>query len=303
MRILVSGGSGFIGSFVCERLRRSGHQVVTLTRRTDPPPGAIRWQPEDGGLDPVAVEGFDGVVHLAGENIGAGRWTAARRQRILGSRRHGTRLLAATLAKATHRPAVLVSASGVNFYGDRGDEVLTEDSPTGAGFLAEVCRQWEAATEPASDADIRVCRLRTGMVLAADGGALARLLLPFRLGLGGRLGSGKQWMSWITRDDLAAVIERTLADPSLAGPVNAVSPGSVTNREFSTVVGRVLGRPAILPAPAAALRLALGAMADELLLASQRVAPARLTATGFTFVDDSLEPALRRLLGRPAPAA
>jgi uncharacterized protein (TIGR01777 family) len=175
VRLLVSGGSGFIGSFVCERLRRSGHQVVTLTRSTDPPPGAINWRPEDGGIDAAAVEGFDGVVHLAGESIGAGRWTAARRHRILGSRRHGTRLLAATLANAAQRPAVLVSASGVNYYGNRGDEVLTEDSSTGAGFLAEVCRQWEAATEPASDVGIRVCRLRIGVVLAAEGGALGRL--------------------------------------------------------------------------------------------------------------------------------
>ena len=300
MRILVSGGSGFIGTAVCERLRRGNHEVVTLSRRAGP--GSIRWQPEVGVLDPVAVEGFDGVVHLAGENIGAARWSAARRRAILDSRRHGTRLLAATLAKATRRPAVLVSASGVNYYGDRGDETLTEDSPTGSGFLPEVCRQWEAATEPASDADIRVCRLRIGMVLAPDGGALARLLLPFKLGLGGPLGSGRQWMSWITRDDLVAVIERVLLDHALVGPVNAVSPGAVTNREFTTVLGRVLRRPAVLPAPAFALRLALGAMAEELLLASVRVAPTRLAAAGFPFADGRLEPALRRLLGRPATA-
>jgi uncharacterized protein (TIGR01777 family) len=300
MRILVSGGSGFIGTAVCERLRRAGNEVVTLSRRAAP--GAIRWDPASGAIDAAAVDGFDGVVHLAGENIGAGRWTTARRRRILDSRRHGTQLLAATLAKATRRPTVLVSVSGINYYGDRGDELLTEDSPTGSGFLAEVCRQWEAATEPASDADIRVCRLRTGMVLAADGGALARLLLPFRLGLGGPLGSGRQWMSWITRDDLAAVIERALVDPGFAGPVNAVSPGAVTNREFSTVLGRVLRRPAILPAPAPVLRLALGAMADEVLLASVRVAPTRLAAAGFAISDRELEPALRRMLGRPAAA-
>jgi hypothetical protein len=303
MRILVSGGSGFIGSFLCERLRRGGHEVVTLTRRAEPGPGTIGWKPEAGVLDPAAVEGFDGIVHLAGENIGEGRWTAARRRRILDSRRHGTRLLAATLAKAARRPAVLVSASGVNYYGDRGDEILTEDSPTGSGFLAEVCRQWEAATEPASDADIRVCRLRTGMVLAKDGGALARLLPPFRLGLGGPLGSGRQWMSWITRDDLAKVIERALVDPGFAGSVNADSPGSVTNREFSAILGRVLRRPVVLTAPAFALRLALGALADELLLASQRVAPARLVAARFAFGDGELEPALRRLLGRRVAAA
>jgi len=300
MRILVSGGSGFIGTAVCERLRRGGHEVVTLSRRAGA--GAIRWQPEAGELDPAGVDGFDGVVHLAGENIGAARWSAARRRLILDSRRHGTRLLAATLAKATRKPAVLVSASGVNYYGDRGDEILTEDSPTGSGFLPEVCRQWEAATEPASDAGIRVCRLRIGMVLAPDGGGLVRMLLPFRLGLGGPLGSGRQWMSWITRDDLAAVIERALADQAFAGPVNAVSPGAVTNREFSTVLGRVLRRPAVLPAPAFALRLALGALADELLLASVRVAPARLAAAGFAFADSALEPALRRLLARPGAA-
>jgi hypothetical protein len=303
MRILVSGARGFIGGALVARLRGQGHGVVALSRTASSGPDTISWEPLAGRLDPAAVEGFDGVIHLAGENIGAGRWTAGRRQRILDSRRHGTRLLAATLAEATRRPGVFVSASGVNYYGDRGDEVLTEDSPTGSGFLAEVCRQWEAATEPASDAGIRVCRLRTGMVLAPDGGALARLLLPFRFGLGGPLGSGRQWMSWITRDDLAAVISRALVDPGFAGPINAVSPGAVTNREFSTILGRVLRRPAVLPAPAPALRLLLGALADELLLASARVAPARLVAAGFSFGDGALEPALRRLLGRPAAAA
>jgi len=299
MNVLVSGGGGFIGSALVPRLRAAGHRVAVLTRRPAAGADTIPWDPAAGRLDAAAVEGFDAVVHLAGESIGAGRLTAARRRAIMDSRAAGTRLLAAALAAARRRPDVLVSASGINYYGSRGDDVLREDAPSGEGFLAGVCRAWEEATRPAAAAGIRVAILRTAMVLAPDGGALARMLPLFRAGVGGPLGPGSQWWSWITRDDQVAVIERALADRGLAGPVNAAAPGAVTNRDFTRILASVLRRPAVLPAPAFALRLALGELADELLLASIRVAPAALAARGFRFADPDLEGALRRML---APA-
>lgn len=296
MRVLVTGGSGFIGSALTPRLSAAGHRVAILTRRADAGPDAIRWDPAGGSLDAAPLEGFDAVVHLAGENIGAGRLSAARRRAIMNSRGGGTRLLATALAGLRQRPAVLVSASGINLYGDRGDEVLREGSPPGGGFLADVCLAWEAATAPAAAAGIRVAILRTGMVLSPHGGALARMLPLFRAGAGGILGRGTQWWSWISRNDQLAVIERAVADQTMAGPINAVSPGAVTNREFTHVLGAVLHRPTVIPAPAFALRLALGSLADELLLASVRVEPAALAARGFEFADPTLEGALRRML-------
>jgi uncharacterized protein len=297
--ILVTGGSGFIGAPLTARLRAAGHRVAVLTRRADAGPEAIRWDPAGGSLDAAALDGFDAVVHLAGESIGAGRLTAARKRSIMDSRAGGTRLLAATLAGLKKPPAVLVSASGINVYGSRGDEVLREEASSGAGFLAGVCRAWEAAAAPAAAAGIRVVTLRTAMVLSPDGGALARMLPLFRLGGGGVLGPGTQWWSWITRDDHLSVIERAIADPSLSGPVNSASPGAVTNREFTRVLGMVLRRPTVLPAPAFALRLALGSLADELLLASIRVEPAALLAHDFRFAEPMLEGALRRMLAAP----
>jgi uncharacterized protein len=296
MNLLVTGGSGFIGSALVPRLRASGKRVAILTRRAGAAPETVRWDPTAGHLDAASLEGLDAVVHLAGESIGAGRLTAARRRKILDSRAAGTRLLAETLASLRRPPRALVSAAGINIYGSRGDALLREDAPAGQGFLADVCRAWEGATAPAAAAGIRVVTLRIAMVLAPDGGALARMLPLFRIGGGGVLGHGGQWWSWISRDDLVAVIELALADSTLHGAINAAAPAPVTNREFTRVLSHVLGRPALLPAPAFALRLALGSLADELLLASIRVEPAVLASRGFRFADPELEGALRRML-------
>ncbi|MBI4916590.1 MAG: TIGR01777 family protein [Acidobacteria bacterium] len=296
MRVLLSGANGFIGRALTARLRAEGWEVVALTRGAAAGGTAVTWDPMAGALDPAAVDGFDAVVHLAGEEIGVGRWTSRKKQAIRESRARGTRLLAAALAQTAGTPSVLVSASGINAYGSRGDEVLTEASGRGDGFLADVCHAWEDATSPASEAGIRVVTPRIAMVLGPDGGALARMLPLFRAGGGGPLGSGRQWWSWISRDDLVSVIVRAIDDPGLRGPVNAASPQAVTNREFTATLARVLHRPAVLPAPAFALRLALGQLAGELLLASIRVRPAVLERAGFAFGDGTLEPALRRIL-------
>jgi uncharacterized protein (TIGR01777 family) len=245
-----------------------------------------------------ALEGIDAVVHLAGENVAGGRWTPEVKARILESRRRGTRLLSESLAQLHSRPRVLVSASAIGFYGDRGDETLREDSEAGTGFLADVCREWEAATAAAADAGIRVVHLRIGVVLSAAGGALAKLLPPFQVGAGGRVGSGAQYMSWIALDDLLGAVLHALRTESLQGALNATAPAPVTNQEFTTVLGRVLGRPTLVPVPAVAARLAFGEMADAVLLASQRVEPARLAATRYTFRFSDLESALRHTLGR-----
>jgi uncharacterized protein (TIGR01777 family) len=295
MKILVSGASGLIGSAFVKLAKTAGHSTTALTRKTTP--GAIRWDPAVGTLDAAAVEGFDAVVHLAGENIAAGRWTAAQKKRILDSRVQGTRLLSNTLAQLQRRPAVMVSASAVGYYGDCGDRVLREDSPPGADFLANVCREWEQATEAASKAGIRVVHLRSGVVLAKEGGALAKMLLPFKMGVGGKIGSGRQYMSWIDLEDEAGVILHCISHDSTRGPVNSVGPSAVTNLEFTKTLGRVLSRPTVFPLPAFAARLMLGELADGLLLSSQRVEPAKLTAEGFAFRHRNLEETLRRILG------
>lgn len=297
MRILVSGSSGLIGSALLPALAASGHTVGRLVRpgRTRAA-GDVAWDPAVGRIDAASLEGFDAVVHLAGESIAGGRWTAKRKQRIRDSRITSTRLLSESLARLSRPPRVLVSASAIGFYGDRGAEVLTELSPAGSGFLAETCKEWEAASEPAARKGIRVVNFRFGMVLAAKGGALAKMLSPFKLGLGGPLGRGTQWVSWITLEDVLGVTQRAIADERLQGPVNAVVPAAVTNREFTRTLARVLNRPAVLTAPAFALRLALGEMADALLLASDRVSPQRLQASGYRFLYPELEPALRHLL-------
>lgn len=269
-----------------------------MRRASRPGADEAAWDPARGVLQPAAIEGADALVHLAGESVAAGRWTAARKARIRASRVDSTRLLAETAAGLGRRPRVLVCASATGFYGDRGDERLTEQSAPGRGFLAEVCREWEAAAEAARQAGIRTVHLRIGMVLSRAGGALAALLVPFRLGLGGVIGSGRQWMSWIALDDMVGVITHVLADERLAGPVNAVTPAPVTNAEFTRTLGRVLGRPTLVPLPALAARLLLGEMADEVLLASARVEPARLLASGFGFAHPTLEGALRHILGR-----
>ena len=296
MRILISGSSGLVGSALVPALQSSGHAVIPLVRSSSSSKqsrtGSVTWDPMSGQLNPASLEGIDDAVHLAGENIAARRWTAAQKARIRESRVAGTRLLAETLAKLTKAPRALVCASAIGFYGDRSDQRLTEDSPPGTGFLAETCREWEAAAKPAVDRGIRVVHLRTGLVLASQGGALAKMLPPFRLGIAGIIGSGRQYMSWISLDDLVAVISYALSNEMLRGPVNAVAPNPVTNYEFTKTLGRVLRRPTLFPMPAFAARLAFGEMADGLLLASTRVEPKRLLDSSFRFRFPQLEAGL-----------
>ena len=256
----------------------------------------ILWDPASGKLDKEALEGIDAVVHLAGESITGGRWTPEKKRRILQSRIKGTRLLSERLAGLSSPPKVFISASAVGFYGNRGEESLDESSGPGTGFLPEVCREWENATEPASAKGIRVILLRTGVVLNNAGGALARMLPVFRMGLGGKIGSGRQYMSWIALEDITGIIEFAMQDESLRGPVNAVSPNPVSNREFAKTLGRVLSRPSVCFLPGFAARLAFGEMADALLLASARISPARLTEAKYPFRFPILEDALRNVL-------
>jgi uncharacterized protein (TIGR01777 family) len=299
MKILVTGASGFIGSALVPFLTTGGHSVTRLVRREpDGKRGEIRWDPDGGILDARGLEGHDAVVHLAGEGVATGLWTRARKARILESRARGTSLLAETLAGLTRKPGVLLSASAVGYYGSRGDEVLREDGPPGTGFLAEVTRAWENAAAPAEKAGIRVVLARIGIVLGAGGGALAKMLPAFRMGIAGRLGDGRQYMSWIAIDDVLGAIDHALRSNDLSGPVNVTAPEPVTNAAFTRTLARVLSRPAILPVPALALRLALGEMADEALLASTRAVPARLLARGFGFRYPELEGALRHVLGK-----
>jgi len=298
MRVVVSGSSGLVGGALLDALAARGDTVVPLVRRA-PGPGELRWDPAAGTVDAAGLAGADAVVNLAGAGLGDRRWSAHRRGEIVASRVDATALLARTLAAMPAPPAVLVNASAVGFYGDRGDEELTEDSAPGTGFLAELCRRWEEATAPAAEAGVRVVRLRSGVVLSAAGGALARQLPLFRLGLGGRLGSGRQWLSWISLDDEVGVVLHAL-DHGLRGPVNATAPAPVTNRDFTRALGRALGRPAVVAVPAVALRAALGAeLAAEMVLAGQRVLPAAVVASGYRFRHASVEGALAAAL-RPA---
>jgi hypothetical protein len=298
--IAVTGASGFIGRALVPALRLAGHSVRTIGRGGS---SDYRWDPAAGTIDAVALTGVDAVVHLAGANI-AVRWTTRARREIVDSRTLGTRLIASAFAGSASRttgaasPRVLVSASAIGFYGDRGDALLDETSSTGDGFLADVVRQWEAAAEPARAAGIRTVHPRTGVVLSPGGGALQRLLTPFRLGVGGRIGAGTQWMSWVGLADTVRAITFALDHDALHGAVNVVAPEPATNIEFTATLARVLSRSAIFPVPAFALRTAFGAMADETLFASQRVQPARLLAAGFRFAHPALEDALRFELGR-----
>jgi uncharacterized protein (TIGR01777 family) len=300
MRIAVSGSSGLVGSAVVSALAAEGHEAIRLVRR-EPAPGEreVRWDPEKGMVDAVGLEGLDAFVHLAGESIAAGRWTAARKDAIRNSRVKGTRLLCDALAGLSKPPKTLLCASAIGYYGDRWEDQLTEESPAGKGFLPEVCREWEAAAEPAARAGIRVVHLRIGVVLTPAGGALARMLPPFRAGFGGTLGSGRQYVSWIALDDLPGIALHALTREELKGPVNAVAPRPVTNRELTEALGKILSRPTLFPVPAIALRIAFGEMADALLLSSARVVPRRLEETGYRFRFPELWAALRHLLGRP----
>ncbi len=300
MRILVTGSSGLIGSALVPLLTTAGHHVIRLVRSQSQTPiqgESWSWDPERGTILSAGRDGPDAVVHLAGENIAGARWSERQKAKIRDSRVKGTRLLCDLVARFSPPHKVLVCASAIGYYGDRGDEVLKEESASGSGFLSDVCREWEAATQPAVERGIRVVNLRIGIVLSPSGGALAKMLMPFKLGVGGVIGSGRQYMSWITLDDVVGAIQFALTNESLRGPVNAVAPNPVTNREFTHALGRVLSRPTLFPMPAFAARLALGEMADALLLASARVEPARLLASGFIFRHPDLEGALRHLLG------
>lgn len=298
MRVAVTGSSGLIGAALVERLRRDGHQVVRLVRRPPRAADEVRWDPESRSVDAAALDGLDAVVHLAGENV-AGRWTDEKKRAIRRSRIDSTRLLADALARRAHPPRVLVCASAVGFYGNRrGDEVLHEGSGAGSDFLAGVVREWEEASGPATRAAIRVVNLRFGVVLSARGGALAKMLLPFRLGAGGRIGSGRQWMSWISLEDAVEVTMRAITDDALRGSVNAVA-GAATNADFTRALARALHRPAIIPVPPLALKLVYGSeMVDGTLLASQRAEPRRLLEAGHRFHHPELPDAIRAALGR-----
>ena len=295
--VAVTGASGLIGTALTAALEKRGDRVVPIGRR--PTDGGVVWDPGARQIDETTLDDIDAVVHLAGERID-GRWTATKKRRILDSRVEGTEVLAGALANLDHPPAVVVSASAIGFYGDRGDEELTEDSQPGTGFLAEVCERWEAAAAPIASPGTRLVLARTGIVCTPDGGALGRMLALTRLGLGGRLGNGRQWWPWITlEDEVRALLH--LLDTPIVGPVNLVAPGICRNAEFVRSLARALRRPAVLPAPALALRAALGEMANGLLLASARVRPARLEDSGFKFKSPDLASAITELLspGRP----
>jgi uncharacterized protein (TIGR01777 family) len=308
MHILVTGSSGLIGTALVDRLIGHGHQVTRLvrspTRAGSLPTGVIdvTWDPAAGTVDTGAIEAvgpLDGAVHLAGAGVGDARWSPDRKRLILASRVDGTRLLAATLAALPSPPSVLVSSSAVGYYGDRGADILTEGSPAGTGFLAEVCVAWEGATTAAVAAGIRTVQLRTGIVLSAAGGALGKQLPLFRLGLGGRIGSGRQYRSWITLDDQVSAVLHCITDRSLSGPVNATGPDPATDTELAKALGNALHRPSFLAVPASALKIVLGSeMATDMVLSSQRVLPEKLTASGFTFAHDELAEAVRSVLGR-----
>jgi hypothetical protein len=296
MRILVSGASGPIGAALLRSLKAQGSAVTRWVRNSATGNDQIVWDPSRP-LSPDSVSGFDAVIHLAGESI-VGRWTDAKKRRILDSRSQGTGHLAEAVAKASQPPRVFISASAVGFYGNRGDEILSEDSASGEGFAAEICRQWEAATQPAAKAGIRTAQMRIGVVMSADGGALPKMLTPFRLGLGGRLGNGRQWWTWVSVRDVVGAIQHVLNHNSLSGPVNAVAPNPVTNAEFTRILASVLNRPAIFPIPAFAVRMIFGEMGEELFLGSQRVEPTKLAASGYQFQHPDLKNALKEILQR-----
>ena len=299
MKIVVTGSTGMVGSMLVPFLEGHDHQVTRLRRGiSDEGTTDVVWDPAEGILPPSAVQRVDGVVHLSGAGIADRRWTGARKRVLRDSRVQTTRLLCETLAGLSPPPRVIVVASAVGFYGNRSDNALDESDGPGHGFLAELTRDWESAADPARECGIRVTHLRTGIVLSSTGGALGKMLPAFKLGLGGMLGSGRQYMSWIALDDLLGVVWQCLADEQLQGPVNAVSPGPVTNREFTKTLGRVLRRPTVFPVPAPAIRLLFGEMGDEALLSSTRVTPVKLETSGFTFRYPELEGALRHVLGQ-----
>jgi uncharacterized protein (TIGR01777 family) len=302
MDVAVTGSHGLIGTALLPRLRAEGHRVVRLVRGAPEGSDDVRWDPAAGTIDAASLEGVDAVVHLAGAGIGDKKWTPARKQLILESRTQGTGLLARTLADLDRPPRVLLSGSAVGYYGNRGAEELSEESSPGTDFAAEVCRAWEAATAPAEAAGIRVVQLRTGIVLARQGGVLGRLLLPFKLGLGGRIGSGEQYTSWITIDDHLAALFHLLSADSIRGPVNVCAPNPVTNAEFTRALGAAVHRPTLLPTPLLPLKVVYGSELVQVLTEGQRVFPRVLERNGHEFAHTTIDDALRAVLAAPAAA-
>jgi uncharacterized protein (TIGR01777 family) len=304
LRVAITGASGMIGRDLTHFLTTGGHEVIRFVRDSRRVgEGTAYWNPATGEIDAAALKGVDAVVHLAGTSIGAGRWTDDRKRSILKSRVMGTELMARTLAGMNGGPRVLVSASAIGYYGDRGQEPLDESAKSGSGFLAEVVRAWEAATRPAVQAGVRVVHLRSGVALSPAGGALGQMLLPFKVGLGGRIGSGKQYVSWIDLDDLVAAYLHAIYTESLSGPVNATAPHPVTNATFTSALGRALGRPTIVPVPALAMKALFGQLGTEALLWGQRVMPKKLQGSGFAFFHEGVEESLRFQLGRQDSAS
>lgn len=296
MTIAMTGSTGLIGRQLSAFLTTGGHKVIQLVRG-EPAEGQVRWDSDAGVHDVAPLEGIDAVIHLAGDNIADGRWTDAKKTRIFDSRVKGTKSLVDSLLKLTNKPKTFISASAIGYYGDRGEEIVTELSRPGDGFMADVCREWEAASLPAQDAGMRVVNIRLGVVLTLAGGALANMITPFKMGAGGVMGSGEQYWSWITIDDAIGAFHHALMTQAISGPVNAVAPSSATNREFTKTLGLVIHRPTIFPMPAAAATMIFGEMADAVLLSSVRVDPMRLNETGYQFHHLELESALRHLMG------
>ncbi|MBI5417064.1 TIGR01777 family protein [Candidatus Poribacteria bacterium] len=295
MKILISGSSGLIGSALVEYLNANGHTVGRLLRN-NLSKNSPSWDTEKGIISPGDFIDFDVFINLAGENISNGRWTQAKKTMILNSRVNGTKIISDFLAKSEHKPRVFISGSATGFYGDRGDELMDENKNQGTGFLSNVCKQWEDATASAVEAGIRVVNIRTGMVLSSSGGALEKMILPFKMGLGGTIGNGKQYMSWISIDDLVEIIQFIISKDLINGPVNLVSPCSITNYEFTKILGDVLNRPTIFPLPAFIAQTIFGEMADELLLSSNRVIPKKLIDAGYKFKHSDLKNTLQYLL-------
>ena len=296
MKILVSGSHGLVGKALISSLASDGHEVIRLVRNKPSGAAEIEWHPNEGRIDASNLEDLDAVVHLAGESIASGRWTTEKKRAIRDSRVKGTTLLSEAIARLTRPPSVFLSASAIGYYGDRGDELLTEKSAPGNDFLSTVCVEWENATLPAAEKGIRTVRTRFGIILDAHEGALAKMLTPFRMGVGGRVGNGKQWVSWIALDDVVNGLKFLIADKSVSGPVNVVAPNPVTNAEFAKELGHVLSKPTLFPVPMFGVRLAFGEMGDALLLSSQRVEPRSLKEKGYTFRWPTLEPALRNIV-------
>jgi uncharacterized protein len=296
MRVLISGASGLVGTALRTMLTELGDDVHALVRRSPTGSNEVQWDPANGSVDVAQLEGFDVVYHLAGESIAEGRWTAAKKARIRDSRVQGTTLLSEALAKLEQKPSTLVSASAIGYYGNRGDEELSESSAIGEGYLPDVSAEWEGAARAAGETGIRVVNPRIGIVLSKRGGALAKMLLPFKMGVGGIIGPGTQYMSWITLEDLVRVLHHCATNGSLSGPVNAVAPGATTNEKFTKAIGRALSRPTVLPMPALAARIAFGEMGDALLLGSTRVTPRKLFKSGFAFHHSNIDQALQAVL-------